>query len=914
MPDFTQHPKAATTISSSQVAEHFKKISAWLDRVHEGYDLVYSAVSLNVTIEKGRAYISGYEVGEPATDSDVPKTLTASQTNHIYLDKTGTLIINTTGVDPADSIKLWVAVTDGSGVTGTPTDARFFGVDVDTDLFADTIESRGSVAGEYLDLVKLQPYVRFEDLTGGGVIRRLWNRNGKLQVTDDAGTILIDDVAALSVVGLKDPVRAATTANITLSGAQTIDGVSIIAGDRVLVKNQSTGAQNGVYVAAAGAWARASDADTSAKVKSGMLVAVNEGTTQGDSIWIITSNDPIVLGTDSLTFTQADAIGATSAATALKIIKRDSAGRAKVADPSAVDDIDTKGARDTADTAHVAAGDPHTQYTLDTDFTTHTGTTSAPIHGSTVAPTASRIIHRDAAGRAQVEAPSADKDIANKIYVDNFVQGADWKASVRVATTAAGTIASDFENGDTVDGVVLATGDRILIKNQAAGAENGIYTVNASGAPTRATDADSSADVTGGMSVWVNEGTTNADTGWTLTTNDPITLGTTALVFTQFSGLGQVVAGSGLSKTGSQLDVNVDDSTIEISADALRQKDDGTTNAKLANMATDTIKGRTTAGTGDPEDLSPTDAVGVLNVGGVFDTQVRTSRLDQMAAPTAPVSLNSQKITNLATPTASTDSANKAYADTKAAAYAGYDHTVAAATGDLLAEGPMDLVPLSSDVDRHAVFPGYLSARAITDRELYVASTSVGQTSGAPDSRVLAGAYGIKVSIKGRWKALSGTLLNANYERFAIGLGIRDLSTGVSGDDFDEAFAHITETERDNKDAIAGIINSTNDVKRYNVAVAGDASYSNPSSGAGTADPANEIGFEMSYELPSSYVNPSSAKVTIKIIKSDGTVHTVYNEVAPVTTDTSQDTWIPTIAVNTIGVFSKLRYEVRKAA
>lgn len=114
----------------------------------------------------------------------------------------------------------------------------------------------------------------------------------------------------------------------------------------------------------------------------------------------------------------------------------------------------------------------------------------------------------------------------------------DWKNSVRVATTAAGTLATSFENGDTVDGITLATGDRILIKNQAAGAENGIYTVNASGAPTRATDADASAEVTSGLSVHVSEGTTNADTNWILTTNDPITLDSTALTFTQLSGSG----------------------------------------------------------------------------------------------------------------------------------------------------------------------------------------------------------------------------------------------------------------------------------------------------------------------------------------------------------------------------------------
>jgi hypothetical protein len=102
----------------------------------------------------------------------------------------------------------------------------------------------------------------------------------------------------------KVSVRAASTGNLTLSGAQTIDGVSVIAGDRVLVKDQTTGADNGIYVAAAGTWARAVDADSSAEVTSGMAVTVTEGTVNGDKAYILTTNDPIVLATDALVFTQ----------------------------------------------------------------------------------------------------------------------------------------------------------------------------------------------------------------------------------------------------------------------------------------------------------------------------------------------------------------------------------------------------------------------------------------------------------------------------------------------------------------------------------------------------------------------------------------------------------------------------------
>lgn len=105
------------------------------------------------------------------------------------------------------------------------------------------------------------------------------------------------------------------------------------------------------------------------------------------------------------------------------------------------------------------------------------------------------------------------------------------KASVRAASTA--NIAS-LAGLLTVDGVVLAAGDRVLVKDQSAGATNGIYVV-ASGAWARATDADTSSKVVTNLSTWVAEGTTNADSGWLLTTNNPITLGTTALVFTKFA-------------------------------------------------------------------------------------------------------------------------------------------------------------------------------------------------------------------------------------------------------------------------------------------------------------------------------------------------------------------------------------------
>jgi hypothetical protein len=100
----------------------------------------------------------------------------------------------------------------------------------------------------------------------------------------------------------KDSVAVATTANITLSGEQTIDSI-LTSGSRVLVKNQTTGSENGIYVSAAGAWSRSSDADTSAEVTSGMLVYVEGGTVSGGLVYILSTTGTITLGSTSLTFT-----------------------------------------------------------------------------------------------------------------------------------------------------------------------------------------------------------------------------------------------------------------------------------------------------------------------------------------------------------------------------------------------------------------------------------------------------------------------------------------------------------------------------------------------------------------------------------------------------------------------------------
>lgn len=110
--------------------------------------------------------------------------------------------------------------------------------------------------------------------------------------------------SAAAGIDAKPSVRAATTANITLSGTQTIDGVTLAAGDRVLVKNQTTASANGVYVVAAGAWTRATDADGAGELTPGAFWFVEEGTTQGKTQWRIENTGAITIGTTPITINQ----------------------------------------------------------------------------------------------------------------------------------------------------------------------------------------------------------------------------------------------------------------------------------------------------------------------------------------------------------------------------------------------------------------------------------------------------------------------------------------------------------------------------------------------------------------------------------------------------------------------------------
>ena len=218
--------------------------------------------------------------------------------------------------------------------------------------------------------------------------------------------------------------------------------------------------------------------------------------------------------------------------------------------------------------------------------------------------TNSKLVKRDGSGNAKVATPTDSAHIATKGYVDSARQGLDVKASVRVATTAAINLSTDLQADDVIDGVTLVPGDRVLVKNQGTASENGIYVAVASGAASRSSDANGTADtgeLTSGTFTFVEAGTVNFDSGFVISTDGTITVGTTGITWTQFSGAGSFEAGDGLSKSGTQVNVNVTSNRTAITADAID------ISANYVGQASITTLGTITTGVWNGTDVAVAD-------------------------------------------------------------------------------------------------------------------------------------------------------------------------------------------------------------------------------------------------------------------------------------------------------------------
>lgn len=159
--------------------------------------------------------------------------------------------------------------------------------------------------------------------------------------------------------------------------------------------------------------------------------------------------------------------------------------------------------------------------------------------------------------------PSNSNHAATVAYVDAATAGLNVHASVKAATTANIDLSTALENGDTLDGVTLATTNRVLVKNQTTKSQNGIYVVQASGAAVRAADYNSTPEVDAGDFVFVEGGTANGKTGW-VQVNTITTIGSDEIEFTQFSGAGTYLAGTGLSLVGNTFAIDTA-TTVDVS-------------------------------------------------------------------------------------------------------------------------------------------------------------------------------------------------------------------------------------------------------------------------------------------------------------------------------------------------------------
>lgn len=219
--------------------------------------------------------------------------------------------------------------------------------------------------------------------------------------------------------------------------------------------------------------------------------------------------------------------------------------------------------------------------------------------------------------------PTQALEAATKQYVDAVAEGLEPKAACRVATTANITLSGL----QAIDGVTVVAGDRVLVKDQTSQAQNGIY-IAATGTWARANDFNSASNILAASYCFIFQGTKWADTGWVLITDPPITVGTTALQFTQFSCAGDITAGTGLTKTGT---------TISLT-------NTGITPGTYRSVTID-AQGRATAGT-NPTTLSGYGITDAVNNSDVVASAAANKLLRLNASGKYPIGVVEQDVNN----------------------------------------------------------------------------------------------------------------------------------------------------------------------------------------------------------------------------------------------------------------------------
>ena len=394
-------------------------------------------------------------------------------------------------------------------------------------------------------------------------------------------------------INLNSIISTNSNGNINLtpngSGYVVLDGLNYPRADGSASQFlQTDGSGNLTFATVISSFTVAAESGTADVVNTGetLTFAAGEGinTTVSANTITIAGEDASTTNKGVASFATADFATSSGAVTikAAGVSNDQLAG--SIANAKLVNDGITIGSTDTSLGGTITALPGLTQVVVD-DIT---------IDGSVVSTTAGNTnISLTPHGTGTVTVPSnyqgrsgfTSDSLTNKAYVDSVANGLDVKASVRVATTAnlaavyangAGTLTnSSTQAAIAIDGVSLSGQDRVLVKNQTAGAQNGFYKVTTVGTGsanwvlTRTPDADAASELTAGAFTFAEEGTLNGDNGYVMSTNGAVTLGTTAITFEQFSGAGQITAGNGLTKNGNTIDAVGTSNRISVAADAI---------------------------------------------------------------------------------------------------------------------------------------------------------------------------------------------------------------------------------------------------------------------------------------------------------------------------------------------------------
>ena len=577
--------------------------------------------------------------GNVTTALNASSTIAAGSSITAVTSVTGATITDGTASLASGSITGGVAatfsgaITGGSLTDGTATISSGAITGATSGAFSTTLTATGNVAGGNLTTagdVTTVTVTASGAIAGSTTITATGNVTGGNLVTAGKitdGAIVMDDgtitggVAATfsgAVTGGSLTDGTATLSSGALSGATTLTASGAITGGTLTDGTASinSGAITGVTTAtASGAITGGTLTDGTASINSGAITGATTGTFSGAVTGGSLTDGTATISSGAISGATSGSFSTTLTATGNITGGNVNTGGIVAATGNVSGGNITTGGK-VAATGDVAGG----------SVTTNVFQGSLPVISSTgtnadisIDPNGTGDVDVNNAKIIQLATPTANGDAANKAYVDSVAEGLDIKESVVAATTAA-LAAVTYNNGASgvgatltanangaiaaVDGVTLVADERVLIQDQAAALQNGIYvvtTVGTAGAPfvlTRAGDMDGSpASEIPGAFVFVEEGSTNADAGFVCTTNAPVTMGTTAINFTQFSGAGSIVAGDGLAKTGETLSVNVDDVTTAIVGDAVTVKVSAnltTPNIGVANGDSITVTGNVT--------------------------------------------------------------------------------------------------------------------------------------------------------------------------------------------------------------------------------------------------------------------------------------------------------------------------------